>query len=170
MPDNELITLPIPSSEDEVLYSEIKTKRNENLYKIMKQLNMNIREGKLKELAENTTCHLDPDLSHHSINREDGWKGCFGQINAAQKVLENNNIREGDLFIFFGWFNDVEKTSNGYKFKKGSGRHTIFGYLQIDKIFYTSKDELPNWIKKHPHARSYRRCFKVTSSWGYAGL
>lgn len=160
MPNNEMITLPIPCSEDETKYIDLKTIDGKNIYNIMKDICKNIKNGKTFLLNEDTTCHLDPDLSEYSVNRIEGWKGCFGQISAAQKVLENNNIKEGDLFIFFGWFNDIEETNNKYKFKKGTGRHTLFGYLQIDKILYTSKEDAPEWLKKHPHAKSYRRCNK----------
>lgn len=157
LPTGEMITLPIPSSEDKTKYSELITSSGMSIINIMKQLNKNIKKGKTIELTEDTTCHLDPDLSYNSAFRQDGWRGCFGQIGAAQKVLENNNVKEGDLFIFFGWFNNVELVNKIYKFDKGNGRHVMFGYLQIDKIIYPSNNELPEWAKAHPHANVYRR-------------
>ena len=47
-----------------------------------------------------TTCHLDPDICDYSVDREFNWRGAFGQIDAAQRVLENNDVKEGDLFIY----------------------------------------------------------------------
>jgi len=38
----------------------------------------------------------------------------FGQINAAQSHLENNNVKEGDLFLFFGWFRKQDIIKEGY--------------------------------------------------------
>lgn len=164
LPNNEMITLPIPSEkEEDFYYKDLKTRNNLSLYEIMKSLNKNIKIGKNVLLTKNTKCHLDPDLCEFSVSREVGWRGAFGQINAAQTVLENNNVKEGDLFLFFGWFNDVEKSANNYKFKKGSGKHTIFGYLQIDKIIYPNKDEIPKWLKKHPHASSLKRLNNSTN-------
>lgn len=158
LPNNEMITLPIPSTfETDCKYSEIKTKSGNNLYELMKQLNKNIRIGKFVKLDEDTKCHLDPDLSAFSIPREKLWRGAFGQINAAQKVLENNQVKEGDIFLFFGWFNNVVEKTGKYEFQKGNGKHTIFGYLQIDKIIYPHKDDIPNWLKNHPHAISLKR-------------
>ena len=158
LPSGEMITLPIPSDkEDFYTYNDVKTKSGETLYSIMKELNKNIKSGSTKVLDKNINCHLDPDLCEFSIPRDDGWRGAFGQISAAQKVLENNDVKEGDLFIFFGWFNDVLDTDNGYKFKRGDGRHTIFGYLQIDKIIHPNIDEVPKWLKGHPHARAMSR-------------
>ena len=159
MPDNEMITLPIPSSGDQVFYSEVKTKKGLPLINIMKDLKPTIKSGKTVKLNNKTTCHLDPDLSFHSYKRLPGWRGAFGQISAAQKVLENNNIKEGDLFLFFGWFNDVE-IANKYTFKKGDGRHTLFGYLQIDKIIHPNQDKVPDWLTYHPHAHNNKRLEK----------
>ncbi|HOO68360.1 MAG TPA: hypothetical protein PLC53_03235 [Bacilli bacterium] len=161
LPNGEMISLPIPSSEDNILYSELNTKNNNfKVIDIMKNIKSSIKNKDKKILDDNTSCHLDPDLSYNSYKRLDGWKGCFGQIGAAQKVLENNNVKEGDLFLFFGWFNDLELSNNSYKFKKGNDRHVIFGYMQIDKIIYPKKDKLPEWLKYHPHASSIRRLSK----------
>ena len=77
---------------------------------------------------------MDPDICDYYISRDKNWRGAFGQVDAAQKVLENNNIKERDLFIFFGWFNNVEFKGNKYTFRKDNDRHCMFGYLQIDKI------------------------------------
>lgn len=163
MPDNELITLPIPSSEDKVCYFNLKTLKGKSIYTLMKQLNKNIKSGEKVRLTPAITCHLDPDLVFETVDRKEGWRGAFGQISSAQKVLENNHVKEGDLFLFFGWFNNVEETENGYTFTKGSGKHTIFGYLQIDKIIYTHKDKVPKWLESHPHAEGYRRSVKESN-------
>ena len=172
LPTGEMITLPIPSGkEDGIRYIDVKTKSGSSLYDIMKQLNKNIKLGKTMPLTKNSYCHLDPDLCEYSVKRNEGWRGAFGQISAAQKVLENNNIKEGDLFLFFGWFNDVEEKNKKYNFKKGSGKHTIFGYLQIDKIVYPNKDEIPYWLRNHPHAKSLKmvnknsNCIYIAKEW-----
>lgn len=156
LPNKEIIMIPIPSN-DNITYSMINTNFGNSLYDVMKKLNSKVKvDGKFENLTMNTRCHLDPDLVENSIERIDGWRGCFGQIGAAQRVLENNNVKEGDLFIFFGWFNDIEETSKGYSFKKGKDRHIMFGYLQVDKIIHTEKDIIPNWLMMHPHVNSSR--------------
>lgn len=161
MPDGEMITIPIPSGkEDYYTYTDIHLKNGHILYDLMKQLNKNIKSGTTQELTPDIHCHLDPDLCEYSVIRENNWRGAFGQISAAQKVLENNDIKPGDIFIFFGWFNDVVETSKGYQFARGKDRHTIFGYLQIDKIIHPAVDEVPNWLKNHPRARAISRVKK----------
>lgn len=162
--NNEMITLPIPSiNEEDYKYSDLKTRDNKSIYDIMKSLNRNIKSGKNIVLTKETRCHLDPDLCDFSVPRIEGWRGAFGQINAAEKVLENNDVKEGDIFLFFGWFNDVEVIDEKYHFKKGSGRHTIFGYLQIDKIIHPYNDEIPNWLIHHPHASHTAHYFKSSN-------
>jgi hypothetical protein len=56
-------------------------------------------------------CHLDPDLDQHSLPRTPGWRPSLGQIDAAQGHLAKQMVEEGDLFLFFGWFRQIEKTS-----------------------------------------------------------
>lgn len=149
---SEMITLPIPDEADELSYSDVKTKNGVTLYDIMKSLSEEIKvNGNKCELNSKTHCHLDPDLIESSIKRENGWKGIFGQVGAAETVLEKNNIQEGDLFIFFGWYNDVIERDGKYEFVKGNDRHAMFGYLQIDKILHPKTDEIPEQYRNHPH-------------------
>ena len=152
----EMITLPIPCSEDNVNYSEVKN-GNSTLFDLMSKIKTTVKCGKTYNLTPDTKCHLDPDLAYKSRYRKEGWRGAFGQIGAAQSVLANNNVKEGDLFIFFGWFNNLKESEGNYKFEKSDGKHTMFGFLQIDKIIYPGKEEVPEWLKEHPHANNYRR-------------
>ena len=160
LPNNEMITLPIPSPHDTYKYSDINTANGDKLIDLMKSLKKDISlNGEKKRLTSNTHCHLDPDISDFSVKRDKNWKGIFGQVDASATVLSNNDVKEGDLFIFFGWFNDVEVEENNYRFKKGSGRHTMFGYLQIDKILHPKYDKVPKEFRMHPHVyNAYRRC------------
>jgi len=108
LPNNEMITLPIPCPSDFYRYSDISTKNGKCLYDIMKSLKKDITfGGEKKALTKETHCHLDPDLCDFSVERGYNWKGIFGQIDASTTVLKNNDVKEGDLFLFFGWFNDV---------------------------------------------------------------
>lgn len=146
-------TLPIPNAKDSIKYADIFCPaENINLYEVMKRVNPKIRCKTWIELSQESTCHLDPDIDYRSIKREKGWRGCFGQGAASQSVLKNNMVGEGDLFFFFGWFNKCFANGNGFlKFDKGDGMHVLFGYLQIDSVIYTSKDEIPPWLRYHPH-------------------
>lgn len=154
LPDGTLQSLPIPSSGDRIAYSEVHSRfQGKNLMEIMQNIKPVVKENCWKKLELDTKCHLDPDIDYAAFERDPAWKGCFGQIGAAQTVLENANIGLDDLFIFFGWFNECELQENrSLKLKKGNGKHTIFGYLQIGEIIRTSTEPIPGWLKYHPHS------------------
>lgn len=148
LPDGTLLSLPIPSKDDETKYTDL-IYQNKSYYDIIKELKPN------SKIKLEHTCHLDPDIRHDSIERSTDWKGLFGQIGSAQGHLKNENIQIGDIFIFFGWFKETEIVSNYIRYKFNSpDLHVIFGYLQIGNIFY-SFEQLPDTAKYHPHARKF---------------
>lgn len=153
LPDGTLQSLPIPSSSDVITYAEVRSRyQNKKLMELMLSVKGKIKEYEWKELDESTNCHLDPDIDYYALERTEDWKGCFGQIGAAQTVLENADIGINDLFLFFGWFNECEENDkNLIKMKKGNGKHVMFGYLQIGEIIHTATDCIPKWLKYHPH-------------------
>ena len=63
-----------------------------------------------------TTCHLDPDIRDNRIKAVNGWCPAFGHTGSAEGLLVNAGVEPGDIFLFFGWFRQVEQTSKGYKF------------------------------------------------------
>lgn len=152
--DGKMQSFPIPNFLDSIRYSDIYCKSaNDGLYNIMKSIRPKIRSKTWIDFSEACTCHLDPDIDYFSLPRKEGWVGCFGQGAAAQSVLKHALIGEGDLFLFFGWFNTVNYRKNGtIIFDAGDGIHAIFGYLQIDRVLYTADCEIPDWLKYHPHS------------------
>ncbi len=69
-----------------------------------------------------------------------------------------NNVKKGDLFLFFGWFQKTKRIGNDkLQFDKAeypNGFHAIYGYLKIGKIITEkNKDELKSWMEYHPHAK-----------------
>ncbi len=149
LPNKEMITLPIPGARLDTKYYDLKTRSGKSLYSIMHSIKGTINKN--QKLTPNTTCHLDPDICDFSVKRAKGWTGAFGQDNAAATVLKNEDIKEGDLFIFFGWYNDVVIEDGKYSFKNGQGRHTMFGYFQVDKIYHPNEEDVPSQFKSHPH-------------------
>ena len=64
------------------------------------------------------TCHNDPDLI----------TGKFGQVGAAQSHLENNDIKKGDIFFFWGWFRETTRIRNKvYFIEKDPGHYRLSG-------------------------------------------
>ena len=106
-----------------------------------------------------TRCHFDPDINKDSIDREPGWRPCFGQDGAAQSHLENQGVCEDDLFLFFGWFRKTVFNNGKLEFDPPEkGKHIIFGYLQIDEIKRVNNEfDIPKWLAYHPHVAEERR-------------
>lgn len=145
--DGGLQSLPIPCSSDEIAYSQVNSRvEGKKLMELMQERHQTVKEGEWKKLEDYTRCHLDPDIDKNALDRLSGWRGCFGQIGAAQTVLENMHVAPEDLFLFFGWFQE-EKGVNVSR----QGKHLIFGYLQIGEILHTKAAEIPEWLKYHPH-------------------
>ena len=164
LPDGRLISLPIPSN-DLVKYSDLKFESDKSYFDLMGELKSKIKYGKnWHELTEDTKCHLDPDIYANVLQRNCGWKACFGQINQSQSHLLNQGVKECDLFLFFGWFKQTILKNGKLCFDKSApDLHIIFGYLQIDKIIRVNNEtEIPDWMKCHPHVMDEDR--KKTST------
>jgi len=104
--DGRLISLPIPL-KDKTRYSELRINEKLSYYDLMRSLKSDFKirlDKRISELTKDTVCHLDPDIYKTALLRSDGWKPSFGQIDQAQTHLKNEGVKEGDLFLFFGWF------------------------------------------------------------------
>jgi Nucleotide modification associated domain 3 len=160
LPDGTLLSLPIPDPEDKIKYSDL-IYRKTNYYDVMSQLNfqkLTLENSKI-DLNENTMSHFDPDIRIDSMERSTKWKGLFGQIGAAQSHLQNQNVKAGDLFLFFGWFRKTILLDGKYKYdsKDKEGKHIIFGYLEIDKVnLIQDESDCEDWMLYHPHLKKKR--------------
>lgn len=150
LPDGEMFSLPIPSSQGSRCFGDINYGQH-NLGQVVASLT----NGRYS--SESFT-HFDPDLSPKALPRQPGWRSSLGQVGAALTHLHNQNIEVGDLFLFYGWFRDVDVCANGrYQHVGGSkNRHVIFGWLQIGEILDVGSDGAAAvakkpWLEKHPH-------------------
>jgi hypothetical protein len=163
LPDGRLISFPIPNKRDDVAYSDLLLNDGHNYYNLMMDLKGKVKDRKTWfDLKKNTKCHLDPDLYPDFVQRKPGWKPIFGQINAAQTHLENEGVKEGDLFLFFGTFRHTEYQDGHLRFvRDDKPKHIIFGYLQIEEMLKVNeKKKCPAWMDSHPHASERRRLAK----------
>jgi hypothetical protein len=105
--------------------------------------------------------HLDPDLLQGVRTRCEGqpFRGLCGQSGAAGKHLLNQNVNEGDLFLFFGRFRHTERDGpEGYRFVRGAlPFHTIWGYLEVGERIACrelpsgARLPAPPWAPYFPH-------------------
>lgn len=109
-------------------------------------------------IAHSDRCHLDPDIDPDALaKRPQDWRGALGQAGAALSHLRNQGVGPGDLFLFWGLFQAVERRNGRWKFV-GKSFHQIFGWLQVENVCDAGKNgssalrDFP-WLKDHPHAR-----------------
>ena len=149
--DGTMVSFPIPSNDRDtfndlqyagISYSEILS-------------NLHYRGG--------ISCHVDPDLDKTRRRVDvDGWEPAFGQINQSAKYLKNNEIREGDLFLFFGNFHCARRVDGHFEYIRRTGDfykdkdlQVIWGYLQIGEIIDDPTEQSRLWW--HPHSSEERR-------------
>jgi hypothetical protein len=107
-----------------------------------------------------TPVHLDPDLNSVSLPREEQWRPVFGQGGKAESHLQNQQVGVGDLFIYFGWFKQVERMGAVYRYVRGAPNlHVIFGWLQVERRIALHapaqlQTQVPAWAHYHPHCRA----------------
>jgi hypothetical protein len=149
-PDGSMFSFPIGLRNSTIPYREIKW-NGESVDRMIRDLG-----GK----PTGRHAHHDPDLEANSRDRVSGWRPCFGQIGRDQRHLEEQGVGPGDLFLFFGQFQPVQRNGSwsydqlpGHK----KGVHAIFGWLQVDRT-YPVDEYLPAklpWAEDHPHLRDH---------------
>ena len=155
-PNRKMISLPIPSDKDLINYNNLKFGHNKNYYHLMKNLKSKILNKKWRDLNTNTKCHLDPDIYKGIYPRDLNWKPMFGQMNAAAKHLDKQEVGDDDLFLFYGWFRPIKEINSKFQMTNGPDLHIIFGYLQIREKFHPTSNNILNWMKYHPHTAQFR--------------
>ncbi|WP_241255210.1 hypothetical protein [Altererythrobacter sp. BO-6] len=85
------------------------------------------------------------DLCHHDPMFTGAGECLFGQCGAAQTHLERQGVGRGDVFLFFGLFQDF---AGG-----GEPHHRIFGYLEVEEIIPLAGGAPQELLEiAHPHA------------------
>ena len=123
LPDGRIVSLPIPTSHDKTTWADIEVGHDLDLSALVS----NLRSQNTKAESLNTI-HMDPDLNRRKSNRLEGWRPALGQVNGSQTHLENHEIQIGDVFLFFGWFREVELIEGRWCYKKHAPNiHMLFG-------------------------------------------
>ena len=145
-PDGKILSLPIPDKLSPIKYKDIKWNQY-NLGEIVSDLT----KGRI---TPNHNAHLDPDLRPESLKHIKGWKPIFGQVKSARGHLRNQSIQPGDIFLFFGLFQEVEIKNAKFRYIKiALKKHMIWGWLQIANIIPVdncNKSKM-QWALYHPH-------------------
>ena len=153
-PDGTALSLPIPYLGSPTAFNDVRW-RDRSLGPIVECLTNGRVKGRNR-------CHLDPDLNADALPRLPGWRPAFGQVEKAQSHLENQGVGPGDLFLFFGWFRDVEPVNGAaWRYVPNAPHvHRLFGWLQVSEVvpvvgtLKRARTERP-WLSRHPHLRRH---------------
>lgn len=144
LPDGQLISLPIPHDESGIAYSGLRP-RGLDVAHIVADLTRG-------RVAADCRAHLDPDLERTTRDRQSGWLPAFGQDSIAQGHLNRMQVGIDDLFLFFGWFREVELVRAKYRYRANApDLHVLFGWLRVGQVLRIGQDPIPNWLADHPH-------------------
>ena len=149
LPDGRLVPLPIPSKSDRFTLADINVP-DLDLDQLLRDLSQGVHTPRTK-------VHLDPDLDRSLASRLPGWRPAFGQTGSAQGHLRDKDIGAGDLFLFFGWFREVENHAGFWRYVKNAPHlHVMFGWIEVAHVLSIVTDRerclrsYP-WIANHPH-------------------
>ncbi|GHC08873.1 hypothetical protein GCM10010080_24910 [Thermomonas carbonis] len=152
LPDGRLLPLPIPSSHDVFRMQDLAVDGVD-----LGALISDLSQGR-HSLA--TTIHLDPDLNRRPDLQLPGWRPSLGQTGAAQSHLASQKVGVGDVFLFFGWFRQVENVQGQWRYARNAPHlHVLFGWLEVGDVLAVVIDrdramhQYP-WIGNHPHVAS----------------
>lgn len=150
LPDGTMLSLPIPE---------------QNTAGVMFDSNRKFEDLALRGFSGlSGYCHLDPDIRKELYKSvPENWVPCFGQCDAAQTHLSNNEIGAGDVFLFFGLFQKVDANFN----YTGKPFHALWGYMQVDKVI-SDPEEIKEY-SWHPHAQKRYQDKSVTNNTLYVG-
>src|SRR5574337_1583559 len=149
LPDGRLVPLPIPSNHDALTMKDI------NVADIgLDELLIDLSRGRW---TSRSIVHLDPDLDRDPTSRSTGWRPALGQTGAAQAHLSRQGFGVGDVFLFFGWFRQVERSAGRWRYARNApDLHLLFGWLEVEEVLPVVADrarclDRHPWIYNHPH-------------------
>lgn len=141
LPDGTMLSMPIPSDGDVCGFDEIHyaSMSYAEIWRELKPSGAHIER-----------CHLDPDIRTGIRDVPKDWVPAFGQVNQAETHLEQFAVRQGDLFLFFGWFRETEYRGGKLCYRRDAPDiQAIYGYLQIGEVLRGRDADRCYW---HPHA------------------
>jgi hypothetical protein len=161
--DGTMISIPIPEGRNSPEGPNLHVNFEDIFYKKECSLGPVVESLTVKKVLGSHKAHLDPDLAYAAIERSPPeWLPSLGQVAVAQTHLANNQVGEGDLLLFFGWFRRVKNVADKWQYIASEpDLHVLFGWLQIGEIVPVGDNpsaiiaKYP-WLVRHPHlADSY---------------
>jgi hypothetical protein len=160
-----LISMPIPDAGG-TEYSKLYLSSQETLCGVAEKYYETIKykkDGNQEKFeATKMKCHPDPNIVDYFLCKKQGlgFMGSVGQVGDAQNFLAKHDIKQNDIFLFFGQFAKPHDTKKN-KFIEND-HHVIWGYLKVTEKLepYTMTKEQRRekekqngyaWLKFNPH-------------------
>lgn len=158
-PDGTLFSIPIPDNGSLHCYDELTFKYHGTpIQKILNEItNGKIRNNKATYACDYAKskqgCHHDPMLLQAS-NRL-----VLGQTKSSESHLRNQGIGCNDIFLFYGWFREVEQVNGTWAYKPGArDLHVIWSCMTIHSSLRLDEPDEVNIalgrfpeLQHHPH-------------------
>jgi len=154
-PDGAIVSLPIPDDNSNCPYAAIASPHP--FFPSMEQLLLALG---CKENLARGTAHLDPDLRPEAKARTAGWLPTLGQSGSALRHLMKHGVTQGDIFLFYGLFQEVSVEPGGRLIFTGKKQQVLWGWLQVADMYYIHKifkQEKFAWLNDHPHMQACTR-------------
>lgn len=151
--------IPIPEEGSGIYYKDLKFNKQKSYLEVMVDLN----------ITQFSECHLDPFIGFETTKmKTKGWYPCLGQASLSNNSLINNNVGEGDVFLFFAWFEFAEIVDSRFKWAKKkeypTGIHSIYAYMQVESRFDLDKRDDPKLPPNHPHLKFHNDRYQEPNS------
>ena len=123
-PDGTMFSLPIPECHGPGI-----------TYGKLRHASERLGETNVGEVVEGLTAgriranhhaHMSPDL-----NPPNAWPRLFDQVKAAKGHLNKQGVKEGDIFLFFGLFQRVDRVGGTWR-PVSKPQHILWGWLQVE--------------------------------------
>ncbi len=157
-PDNQLFSIPIPSSTSHCDYSRLTFKyRDEPIQNILNQVTKNkIHNGSRHECNYAQAvqgCHHDPMF----IKEKNRFS--LGQTSGAKSHLRKQGIKPDDIFLFYGWFKRISLIDGNWRYVKSErDLHLIWSWMTVDEVIKLDNSDQRNSalnkfpeLSVHPH-------------------
>lgn len=147
-------SIPIPDDNAFFSYRDLRFNDDLSLYDLMEKLGV-------AENERDRQAHTDPDIRIDLYSNNPAiqmhlanWEPLFGQHGHEQCRLCRQNVGPGDIFLFYGLFQDVRIIKDRYRFIEGATkRQIIWGYLQVKEVLHVNDNNIINHHHPHYHGR-----------------
>jgi hypothetical protein len=152
LPDGTLVSFPIEDKKS-IITAEGVRRGGHTVGEMVEQLTGG-------RISRTYRAHLDPDLDAASYPRRPGWRPVLGQTGSSLAHLRNQRVTVGDLFLFFGWYQPVERVASRWGYVRGVPPvHVLWGWLHVGATYAHTdvQADAVEWLAYHPHLQRSAR-------------